>query len=327
MRIGIIGTGSMGQSHAAAWAHTPAVLAGFLAQHTNSASRAAKKWGGHAYEEMAELLGDVDLVDICAPTHLHYELVLAAAGAGKHVVCEKPLARTVAQAQAMLAACRAAGVKLFVAHVVRYFPAYALAQAEIAAGTVGALATLRLKRSTAGPQSLKSWFRNDAKSGGLIVDLMIHDFDFARWVAGPVVQVFAQQVEQATEGVSQQYGQVSLTHQSGAVSVVAGAWGFPPPHFHTQFAVSGSTGRLNYDSETGPEVYHRAYPSDQPAVMVPSEAAEPYAAQLSDFYQAAIYDRQPRVAAEDGLAALQIALAARDSARSGRAVALPALPE
>ena len=68
------------------------------------------------------MLDDVDVVDICTPTHLHHEMVLAAAAAGKHIICEKPLARTVEQGQEMIAACKKAGVQLIVAHVVRYLP-------------------------------------------------------------------------------------------------------------------------------------------------------------------------------------------------------------
>ncbi len=89
------------------------------------------------YPDYAALLNDVDVIDICTPTHLHYEMVLQAAAAGKHIICEKPLARTVTQAQDMIRACRTAGVKLFVAHVVRFFPEYALAKAQVDQGKVG----------------------------------------------------------------------------------------------------------------------------------------------------------------------------------------------
>ena len=108
---------------------------------------------------MAALLDDVDVIDICTPTHLHHEMVLQAAAAGKHIICEKPLARTVAQAQEMIRACRTAGVKLFVAHVVRFFPEYALAKAQIDHGKIGKPGVIRLTRGSYRPKKPSgNWF-------------------------------------------------------------------------------------------------------------------------------------------------------------------------
>src|SRR5829696_8126626 len=148
MRVGIVGAGFMGSTHAAAWADTPATMVGFVDESSGGAQALTERYGGRAYPDLRALLGDVDVVDICTPTHLHYEMVLAAAEAGKHVVCEKPLARTVEQGQSMIAACRRAGVKLLVAHVVRFFPEYALARSLVAAGRIGRPAVLRLARGS-----------------------------------------------------------------------------------------------------------------------------------------------------------------------------------
>src|SRR5437867_2842810 len=116
MRVGIIGAGFMGVAHAAAWAETPASIVGFVAGTKAGAeglaSQAPKQYGARAYPSLQAILADVDVVDICTPTHLHYEMVMAAAEAGKQVVCEKPLARTLEQGQALVAACRRAGVRL-----------------------------------------------------------------------------------------------------------------------------------------------------------------------------------------------------------------------
>ena len=125
MQVGIVGTGFMGTTHAAGWAETEATIAGFIADPPSAAEAVAQQYHAQAYPDFNAMLADVDVVDICAPTHLHYQLVLKAAAAGKHIICEKPLGRTVAQAQEMIAACESAGVKLLVAHVVRFFPEYA----------------------------------------------------------------------------------------------------------------------------------------------------------------------------------------------------------
>ena len=131
MRVGIVGTGFMGVTHAAGWAETEATIAGFVAKTAANAQTLAEQYGTRVYPNFEAMLTNVDVVDICTPTHLHHPQVLKAAAAGKDIVCEKPLARTVAQAQEMIAACESAGVKLLVAHVVRFFPEYAQARVLI----------------------------------------------------------------------------------------------------------------------------------------------------------------------------------------------------
>ncbi|GAB4215244.1 MAG: hypothetical protein OHK0022_54880 [Roseiflexaceae bacterium] len=137
MRIGIAGAGSMGRVHAEGWAAAGATVAGFLGGRSGSASALAEQYDARVYPDSAALLADVDVVDICTPTDQHADLALAAAAAGRQIVCEKPLARTLEQGRAVLAACRAARVQLLVAHVVRFFPEYALAQARVAQGAIG----------------------------------------------------------------------------------------------------------------------------------------------------------------------------------------------
>ena len=95
MRVGIVGTGFMGSTHAAAWSATEATLAGFVSEDIVTAQNLVQQHQAILYPDLGTMMADVDVVDICTPTHLHYGMVLAAAAAGKHVVCEKPLARTV----------------------------------------------------------------------------------------------------------------------------------------------------------------------------------------------------------------------------------------
>ena len=127
MKIGIAGSGFMGSTHAAAWAETEAQITGIVAETTQEAQSLADQYGARVYLDFEALLSDVDVIDICTPTHLHNQMVIQAAAYGKQIICEKPLARTVEQAQQMVSACQEAGVHLLVAHVVRFFPEYALA--------------------------------------------------------------------------------------------------------------------------------------------------------------------------------------------------------
>jgi len=329
MKVGIVGVGFMGTTHAAAWAETDARLTGFAAETPDEAQQLAAQYGARVYPDLKALLDAVDVVDICAPTHLHYQMVLAAAAAGKHVVCEKPLARTLAQGQEMIAACRAAGAHLLVAHVVRFFPEYALAKATVASGQIGRPAIIRLTRGSFRPKKpVGNWFLDFEKSGGLLLDLMIHDFDYARWIAGEVESVFAKNVGGAHPAAPVDYGLAILKHRSGALSHVAGAWAYPPPTFRTGLEIAGERGLIEFDSDaTAPirMLLQKSGDTSSPDVGLPASPLResPYTSQIKEFYAALVDGKPARVSAEDGLAALQIGLAAIESARTGKVVTLP----
>jgi predicted dehydrogenase len=334
MRIGIVGAGAMGTTHAAAWAGTGATLAGILAKPPGSAKGLAERSGCQIYESLNAMLADVDVVDICAPTHLHCEMTLQAAAAGKHVLCEKPLALTIAEGSDMIAACERAGVKLFVGHVVRFFPEHAKAKAAVDAGLIGQPAVLRCKRNVFRPRKADdNWFLDTARSGGMIMDLMVHDFDYARWVAGDVIRVCARNISSRHPDAPVDHGLAILTHAGGALTHVEGSWAYPPPTFRTQFEIAGTRGLIQFDSEATTPI--RAFmhnKGEDAAGDVPLPASplleSPYATEIRAFYDALARDLQPPVTARDGLAAVQIALAAIQSAgMSGTPVNLAPLPE
>jgi predicted dehydrogenase len=259
-------------------------------------------------------------------------MVLRAAAAGKHIICEKPLALTIEDGQMVIAACKKAGVRLFVAHVVRFFPEYALAKNTIDKGEIGKIGTVRLNRGSFRPKkAVGNWFLDDAKSGGIILDLMIHDFDYARWVAGEVESVFSRKVTTAHPDAPIDYSMAILKHKNGALSHVAGAWAYPPPTFKTGFEISGDAGMIEFDSDAVAPIINliQKPAGDAPDVGLPSSpvSESPYTTEIKEFYAAISQNRPARVSAEDGLAALQVALAAIESARTGLAVKLPALAE
>jgi predicted dehydrogenase len=332
MKVGIAGVGFMGTTHAAGWSATDADLVGFCAETTDEAAGLAQIYRAQVYPDYAALLNDVDVIDICTPTHLHFEMVLQAAAAGKHIICEKPLARTVAQAQEMIRVCRAAGVKLFVAHVVRFFPEYALAQAQIDRGKIGKPGVVRLTRASYRPKKPSgNWFLDFEKSGGMMLDLMIHDFDYARWICGDVESVFAKNVTSAHPEAVIEYGIAILKHTSGALSHVVGGWAYPPPTFRTSFEIAGDGGLIEWSSDsTAPiSLLLRKDKADAPDVGLPGSpvAESPYTTQIKEFYEALKGDRLARVSAADGLASVQIALAAIESAQTGKPIQIAPMPE
>jgi predicted dehydrogenase len=207
IRIGLVGVGFMG------WIHWLAARKLKNAKVVAICSRDAKKragdWRGirgnfgppgeqvnlkgiQAYAELDELLDDpnIDMVDICSPTHLHPEQASQALRAGKHVLVEKAISLTAKQADAMLASARKAGKLLMVAHVLPFVPEYAFAAAAIQSGEYGKLLGAQFLRVISKPDwsaDIGDW----AKTGGPAVDLHIHDTHFIGLVAGVPRAVFA----------------------------------------------------------------------------------------------------------------------------------------
>lgn len=326
IRVGIVGAGFMGKAHAAAWATTPAEIVGIASLDLGQAEALARQYSSQAYSDLEKLITTVDVVDICTPTDTHHAIALKAAQAGRHIVCEKPLARTYAQGREIIEACQKAGVQLLVAHVVRFFPEYASAKAIVERGDIGRVAVVRLTRCSFQPgKSTNSWLLDPARSGGLILDLMIHDFDYARWVAGDVESVFAHSVRSQHAEAPGDYCLAILRHKNGALSNIEGGWAYPPPLFRTALEIAGETGLIEHpaDSSVPLSIHLNASQSgNDPDVAVPASplAEDPYCTEIKHFYEVLTHGSPSVVKAEDGLAALQIALAAMRSATTGKVV-------
>ncbi|WP_257477969.1 Gfo/Idh/MocA family protein [Acidipropionibacterium jensenii] len=274
---------------------------------------------------LGQLLESVDVVDVVTPTPTHRDVVKAALEAGKDVICEKPLARTAADAQELAELAAARGLHLYPAHVVRYFPAYEALKDAVTSGRLGDPAVLRFIRSGSFPR--RRWFADPEASGGIIMDQMIHDLDQARWLAGPVAEVSALRTGTTIGGDPVEVAHVMMSHTSGAVSQCSGVWGPPNLEFTTEYSVTGTHGTLDHSSRDGVQRPDPA--ADGPATgSLPTvdQAADPYALQLRDLLGAIAGGPQPRVSATDGVAAVQLAQAALASVRTGSSVPVPAVP-
>ncbi|MBF6594591.1 MAG: Gfo/Idh/MocA family oxidoreductase [Thermaceae bacterium] len=326
MRVGIVGSGVMGEVHAAGWRQTEADLVGCWSANLEQAQALVDEYGMRVYHSYSELLENSDLIDICVPTFLHKEMVLQAAAAGKHVVCEKPIALSVEDGLEMIEACQQAGVRLFVAMVVRFFPQYRLSRELIAKGQIGTLGVMRLKRVAYVPRLELSdnWYLDERRSGGMLVDLMIHDFDYARWLGGEVERVFAR-LNKATDGPGQ-YAQAVLRFKDGPMALIEGGWAYPPGVFRTALDLSGTDGLIEWSSDEHAPVrsFTLSKEGSSSAVGLPTSGLsdDPYALELAHAYHAILHDQPFEVTAKDGLEALRIALAARESIATGKPVTL-----
>src|SRR5919198_1271719 len=162
----------MGVMQAKACAGLPGVTVTWVAdQDRTKAEALAIELGARATtDNETAIAGDVDAVIVTVPTPFHRSVTEIAAAHGKHVFCEKPIARKLEDAEAMVAACDRAGVRFMVGHVCRFFPEFVKIREVLQSGTLGQIGLVRASRVSAHPPTDRGWFANLAASGGLIVD-------------------------------------------------------------------------------------------------------------------------------------------------------------
>jgi predicted dehydrogenase len=195
-KVAVVGFGFMGRAHCAAWkkrrgAKVVAVCDSNLAQITakvegniaGAADGAALDPGVKVFADFGGMLaaGGIDIVDLTLPTPLHAKLAVAALEAGCHVLCEKPMALSLKDCDAMIAAAEKADRRLLIAHCVRFFPEYARLRSFVESGRYGKVVAAEFTRYMAVPKwSPKggSWLLDETKSGGLYFDAHIHDADY-----------------------------------------------------------------------------------------------------------------------------------------------------
>jgi predicted dehydrogenase len=316
----------MGYAHLPGWIHAGVQVKGILANDPENAQKLAEQCGATVFSRLEDLLPVIDILDICVPTPLHRVFTIAAAEAGKHIFCEKPIARTVEEGQAMIAACNRAQVRLFVGQVVRFFPQYRSVYDVLRAGKIGNLAVLRLTRASYRPHKEgDNWFADFARSGGPLLDMLVHDYDYARWLGGEVERVYTRCSPPDSGGISD-YVQVLLRFRSGAIAHIEGGWAYPPGVFRTKIEAAGDGGLIEWESDTSAPIttYLKAQPGQTAEVGLPLSPLEvdPYQAIIAHFYDALLHDRPFSVTPEDALAALQIGIAAIESAATGTPVTL-----
>lgn len=323
MKVAIVGCGGLGNVHASCYAEMPGVtVVGVCDIAEEQVRPTAMRIGTTAYLSFHELLeqSGCDVVSIAVPGYLHKELAIEAAKYGKHVISEKPIALNLADAREMIEECRKNSVRLFVGHVVRYFPDYAQIKRQLVDGIIGRPGVAHMSRIGGHPGNLRDWYYDEDKSGGVILDLMIHDIDFIRWAWGEVRSVYSQRVTSP----EMDYATATLVFESGAVANLKAHWGYPGP-FSAAAELAGSGGIIRNDSSRSVSLQIRkteTRASGGQFVEVPQSPGyqSPYYLELLDFIDCIREGREPLVTAEDAYKALEIALAAVESARTGKSV-------
>lgn len=188
MRVGLIGCGFMGQMHANVYRALDGVeLVAVTDRRPEKRDAFAKQWGVQAMDDFEALLDrdDLDIIDICLPTYLHADTTVRALDAGKHVLCEKPMAMSVEDADRMIDARDRSGKRLMIAHCIRFWPEYAKLKEIVDSGALGKLLSLNLTRYGAFPKwASDGWNADENKAGGGAMDMHIHDTDYALYLLG-----------------------------------------------------------------------------------------------------------------------------------------------
>ena len=323
MKVGVVGAGFIGAVHLGAYANMPGVeVVGVADARPETAAAGAAVVGGRAYPSYEDLVAaeDVEVVDVCLPTAYHRALALRAARAGKHVILEKPIARTLEDAEVILEAFSGTENRLFVGHVVRFFPEYARIKAMMDAGDLGTVGVARTSRRSPFLTGWNDWYADWRMSGGVLLDLVIHDFDFLRWTLGEVERVYACGVL-GREYNRLDYALVTLRFEGGAVAHVEGQWGYPGP-FNYSIEVAGSRALVTADSTEPASVEllgGAAGSGESPDFLI---GKSPFQTELEHFIHCIMTGEESVVEPSDAYEALRIGLAATESVMTGRPVTL-----
>jgi predicted dehydrogenase len=328
----IVGCGDMGSKHAERWNHL--VEAQVVAVVDTEAERAEKlartsqldTW--YTDYQPAVSLAEVDVVSVCVPTGLHAEISIFAANQGKHILCEKPIALTLLQAEAMIEAARQKRAKLGLGFMRRYSPVMTDLKAWLSAGQLGRPVMYHAvdARGIRPKREMHDVYAN----GGPIIDMGVHLFDGWRCIFDSrPVEVFAQGVKLAQqrpelghiEDIAYDTATIVVRYASGDIGSFVVSWGLPP----------GVTPSERPDQIFGPEgLVQVGFGMSHQEARVTRENGnteaisisdqDMYQLEIADFARCILEEQPPKTSGEDGKAALRVALAAMESIQTGQPV-------
>jgi len=283
-----------------------------------------------AHTDYREALGDadVDAVVVATPTQFHREIVVAAAEAGKHILCEKPMAMNAEECDEMIAAGRRAGVKLQIGFMRRYDASFVAAKGRIDAGDIGKV--VLVKSLTHGPTTPKPWMYDISKSNGPLAEVNSHDIDTLRWFTGSEFEeVFAIGGNYRSPDAREQYPDfydnviLNARFQNGMQGSISGAQGVQYG-YDSRCEILGERGLISVGSLAGNTVVsHTVKGMTAPIVQSWKNLfLDAYRDEDEDFIRCIREDREPKVGGSDGKAAVMVVNAGNRSIVEKRPVRL-----
>ncbi len=334
--ICIVGTGDMAGKHANGWSHVPEATLAAVAGHTAARAEAfIQQWGldtWHQDYRAAIARDDVDVVSICVPTALHSDIALFAAEQGKHILCEKPIALTLAEADRMIEAAQKNGVTLGVGFMRPHSPVQQALKRWVAGGRLGR--PLMYHATDLRETRPKTAMHNPALNGSPLIDMGVHLFDsWADLFDSKAVQVFAQGLTLSAgrpllahiESVPPDTASITVRYASGDIGTLIISWGLPPgvDQLLVPDRLYGAEGLV--EAEFDPtlsyqrlRVMNTATDGDWQTVAYSEENM--YELEIADFARRLLAGEPPARSGQSSREVLAVALAAVESLESGRPV-------
>jgi predicted dehydrogenase len=334
IRVGIVGLGFMGRMHYRCWSGIPgATIAAVCEANPKVLAAAGEEAGGNVagaanridleslrvFNDFDELLasGTVDALSITLPTYLHADMTVKALEAGLHVLCEKPMALTVADCDRMVAAAKKSGRVLQVGHCIRFWPEYVVTRQLIQGGQYGKPIAASLRRFTAMPGwSPDSWFADESRSGGQPLDLHIHDTDYIHHVFG-----MPEAVSSVADG-PQTYISTQFFYENGPAVVAESTWRMAPAFvFEMSFVVVLERATVLYNSSNTPALRVLTADGQPPSIELPP--GDGYSREVEHFVRTVRdEDVEPIITPQDARETIRLVLAEKQSARAGQRISL-----
>ncbi len=323
LKVGLIGAGRMGQAHCGELAKLPDVkLTAVYDPQSSAADNMTAKYGLKKYGSARELAAaDVDAVLVCSPSDCHAEGVLAVLAAGKHLFCEKPLCRTLAEAEQIMAAARNARGSITIGFVRRHVPALRKFKQFLDAGLIGRprLAHIDLMLGAYRRQP-GDWFADFARCGGAILDMLAHGIDLENWFFGEPERVYADALLLAPElPEPADYVSATVTYRNRVICNVNCGW----QRFGRSgdlLEVYGDEGSLAYHWGAENLIHYPKGAEKRELAPGPAGAASPLHLQMQSLVEKIRAGQPPEVGLADGYASLKVALGMIQSVQEKRVV-------
>lgn len=297
----------------------------------------AKDFGARRAASIGEMLdADIEAVYIATPAHLHSDQVRASAKAGKHVLCEKPLGMTVAEAEEMIEVCKQIGVKLGCAFMMRFVAQHQYALRLIKEGKLGTPTYARAQLSCWYPPIEGAWRQNPATGGGgALIDMGGHCIDLLEMFFGKVVRVSCFINNTVHDYQSEDSAAAMLFFENGALGSIDTFFCIPDNSSKNVLELYGSKGSIiakgtigqgsagemvAFLEQDGKDYDARQARTEAQRIVITPEPVNTYQAEIEEFSQAIIDDREPLISGELGLRSQKILTACYESARSGKVI-------